>query len=329
MSAGLTVLATDGFAGNRALMQRFCPELGDPFHGGVSTATGDSIGWLEPLGVELRNMGACLRHGQVTLRGTRVNPALPWLGAVLVNRRGERFVDEQAHGYSGLAGVVQAQPDERAVMVWDDEADATAQNSEMMRESADAGALRTASDVDTLAAELGVDAGRLATALEPLPGRRRLAGPFHYAWLTHGVLTTQGGAAIDPTGQGAAHRRHDGARAASRRRCRRRPGRRGLQRVQLGQRAAVRVRDGLDRRQRGGRPVTSCSHRGRRRGRPRSGRVDPRPSWSATDAAADRICATHCRATEPGTPCGSWRARSTMTAFPSGPSTGTTIDPRP
>lgn len=201
VTAGLTVLATDGFAGNRALMQRFCPELGDPFHGGVSTATGDSIGWLEPLGVELRNMGACLRHGQVTLRGTRVNPALPWLGAVLVNRRGERFVDEQAHGYSGLAGVVQAQPDARAVMVWDDEADQTAQNSEMMRESADAGALRTASDVDALAAQLGVDAGRLATSLAPLPGRRALAGPFHYAWLTHGVLTTQGGAAVDASGR--------------------------------------------------------------------------------------------------------------------------------
>ena len=207
VSAGLTVLATDGFAGNRALMQRFCPELGDPFHGGVSTATGDSIGWLEPLGVELRNMAACLRHGQVTLRGTRVNPALPWLGAVLVNRLGERFVDEQAHGYSGLAGVVQAQPDARAVMVWDGEADATAQNSEMMRESSDAGALRTASDVDSLAAELGMDAGRLSTALEPLPGRRALAGPFHYAWLTHGVLTTQGGAAVDATGRVL---RHDG-----------------------------------------------------------------------------------------------------------------------
>ena len=122
VSARVTMLATDGFAGNRALMQRFCPELGDPFHGGVGTATGDSVGWLEPLGVELRNMGACLRHGQVTLHGTRVNPALPWLGAILVNRRGERFVDEQAYGYSGLAGVIQAQPDERAVMIWDDEA---------------------------------------------------------------------------------------------------------------------------------------------------------------------------------------------------------------
>ena len=201
VTAGTTVLATDGFAGNRALMQEFCAELGDPFHGGVSTATGDSIGWLRPLGAEFRNMSACLRHGQVTLHGTRVNPALPWLGAVLVNRRGQRFVDEQAHGYSGLAGVIQAQPNERAVMIWDAEAQQTAQHSEMMRESQEAGALQTAPDVATLADALRLDAMALAQALTPLPGRRALIGPFHYAWLTHGVLTTQGGAAIDTTGQ--------------------------------------------------------------------------------------------------------------------------------
>ncbi|HEX6056346.1 MAG TPA: FAD-binding protein [Intrasporangium sp.] len=201
VQAGVTVVATDGFAGNRALMQEYCAELGDPFHGGVSTATGDSIGWLSPLGAEFRNMSACLRHGQVTLRGTRVNPALPWLGAVLVNRRGERFVDEQAFGYSGLAGVIQAQPDERAVMIWDAEAQQTAQHSEMMRESEQAGALLDAPDVVSLAEALRLDPLALALALEPLPGRRALVGPFHYAWLTHGVLTTQGGAAIDTTGR--------------------------------------------------------------------------------------------------------------------------------
>lgn len=201
VSARTTVLATDGFAANRTLMREFCAELGEPFHGGVSTATGDSVAWLRSLGADFRNMGACLRHGQVTLRGTRINPALPWLGAVLVNTRGDRFVDEQAYGYSGLAGVVQAQPGERAVMVWDDEADLIAQRSEMMRESAAAGALARADDVACLASALRLDPGALATALEPGPGRRALAAPFHYAWLTHGVLATQGGAAVDPTGR--------------------------------------------------------------------------------------------------------------------------------
>lgn len=201
VSAGTTVLATDGFAGNRALMREFCAELGDPFHGGVSTATGDSVAWLRELGVEFRNMGACLRHGQVTTRGTRINPNLPWLGAVLVNTRGERFVDEQAHGYSGLAPHVAAQTDERALMVWDAEADHVATHSEMMRDSAKAGALGRAPDIASLAEGVRMDPPLLARALEPLAGRRRLVAPFHHAWLTHGVLTTQGGAAIDTRGR--------------------------------------------------------------------------------------------------------------------------------
>jgi fumarate reductase flavoprotein subunit len=201
VSAGTTVLATDGFAGNRALMREFCAELGDPFHGGVSTATGDAVTWLRDLDVEFRNMGACLRHGQVTIHGTRVNPNLPWLGAVLVNTRGERFVDEQAHGYSGLAPHVAAQPNERALMVWDDEADLVASHSEMMRDSAKAGALGSAPDLATLAEEVRMDPLLLDRALDPIAGRRRLVAPFHFAWLTHGVLTTQGGAAIDTHGR--------------------------------------------------------------------------------------------------------------------------------
>ena len=168
-------------------------------------------------------MGACLRHGQVTLRGTRVNPALPWLGAVLVNRRGERFVDEQAHGYSGLAGVVQAQPDERAVMVWDDEArpdrPALRDDARVRAGRGAAHGLRRrqprrrppASTPAALAAALAA-AARPAGPRRPLP--LRLADPRR---------------ADDPGRRrhrrqraGAAHRRHHGSRAACRRRRRRR-----------------------------------------------------------------------------------------------------------
>lgn len=70
----------------------------------------------------------------------------------------------------------------------------------MMRESERAGALRTAPDVTSLARALRLDPGVLQTSLRPLPGRRALVAPFHFAWLTHGVLATQGGAAIDPQG---------------------------------------------------------------------------------------------------------------------------------
>lgn len=196
--ATTTVVATDGFANNPDLMRRFASALGTPFYGGVSTSTGDSIAWLEPLGAEWTHMEACLRHGQVTLgHGTRVNPALPWAGAVLINTEGARFVDEQAFGYSGLAGQIQAQPGERALMVWDEQAMAETITSEMMRDSLAAGAIHQAEDVADLSRQVGIPQESLAKAMRPVQGRRPQQGRLHHTWLTHGVLTTQGGALID------------------------------------------------------------------------------------------------------------------------------------
>jgi len=38
-------------------------------------------------------------------------------------------------------------------------------------------------------------------ALRPLSGRRPLTAPYHLAWVTHGVLATQGGVVVDPLGR--------------------------------------------------------------------------------------------------------------------------------
>lgn len=200
--AETVVLATDGFAANPSLMARFCGDLGDPFYGGVSTSTGDAVAWLERVGARFRNMGACLRSGLVVVgHGTRVSPALQFNGAVLVNTDGERFVDEAAHGYSSMAGVLRAQPGERAAMVWDAEAMAVTRESEMMRDCLAAGAIRDLPDLAAVGAALGLSSEDAARVLAPLPGRRALGAPFHLAWVTHGVLTTQGGVVVDPSGR--------------------------------------------------------------------------------------------------------------------------------
>jgi fumarate reductase flavoprotein subunit len=200
--AGTVVLATDGFAASTSLMARFCGELGDPFYGGVSTSTGDAVEWLERVGAGFRNMGACLRSGLVVVgHGTRVSPALQFNGAVLVNTDGERFVDETAHGYSSMAGILQGQPGERAAMVWDAEAMAVTRESEMMRDCLAAGAIRDLPNLAVVAGALGLSEAEAARVLAPLPGRRALTAPFHLAWVTHGVLTTQGGVVVDPSGR--------------------------------------------------------------------------------------------------------------------------------
>ncbi|GAA0545849.1 FAD-dependent oxidoreductase [Actinomadura livida] len=196
------VLATDGFANNPALVGEHLPHLGTPFYGGVSTSTGDALGWALRLGARLRNMGAGLRSGLVVAgHGTRVSPALPFNGAVLVDRDGERFVDEESKGYSSMAGVLRRRPGERAAMVWDAAAMAATRESEMMRESLAAGAVRDCPTIEDLAGALGRTVEETERALTPLPGRRRLTAPYHLAWVTHGLLTTQGGLVIDPGGR--------------------------------------------------------------------------------------------------------------------------------
>jgi fumarate reductase flavoprotein subunit len=194
------VLACDGFAANPALMREHCALLGDPFYGGVSTSTGDAVGWLVELGVELRHLGACLRHGLVVDgHGTRLSPALPFYGAVLVGADGRRFVDETSVGYSGLAGVLQARPGHRAVLIWDEHAMAAIGESELMRESVAAGAFRGYADAPAVAGAFGLDPSAVAESLRARD--RALAPPFYAATVTHGVLATQGGAVVDADGR--------------------------------------------------------------------------------------------------------------------------------
>ena len=204
--AGAVVLACDGFANNPELTRTHLSHLGSPFYGGVSTATGDALGWVEPFGARLRNMGAALRSGLVVVgHGTRVSPALQFSGAVLLDTEGRRFLDEESKGYSALAGILQQQPGECAAMVWDDLAMERTRESELMRASIDAGAVRRAGSTAELAAQLGLDETLVASALEPLPARRRLVPPYHLAWVTHGILATQGGLVVDAGGRVLGH----------------------------------------------------------------------------------------------------------------------------
>lgn len=200
--AGAVVLASDGFAGSPALVKEHLGHLGSPFYGGVATATGDALGWATGLGARLRNMGAGLRSGLVVVgHGTRVSPALPFNGAVLVDESGRRFVDEESKGYSSMAGILQRQPGERAAMVWDATAMAATQDSEMMRECRATGAIRDLATVEEVADALGLPVATMRSALTARPGRRQLVAPFHLARVTHGLLASQGGLVIDRRGR--------------------------------------------------------------------------------------------------------------------------------
>ncbi|MGW1026450.1 FAD-dependent oxidoreductase [Streptomyces sp. NPDC002577] len=212
-AARAVVLAADGFAANPDMMAEHCPDAAGAFHGGVSTSTGDAIRWGLELGAATRNMGSFLGHGLVVPgHGTRLNPVLPFLGALLVGTDGRRFADEKAQGYSKLGRIIAGQPGGRALLIWDERAHKAAMHSELMRESAAAGAFRRHETPAALATATGLPESALA---ETLAGFRSVSvvddpsgtdhGPLHFplyaGWVTRGVLTTQGGLLVDTLGR--------------------------------------------------------------------------------------------------------------------------------
>ena len=204
------VLATDGFGNNTELLQRYCPDAVDAFYGGASTSTGDGINMGLDAGAALGNMTGYLGHGMVVAGvGTRLNPNLPFLGAAMVDESGQRFCDERAQGYSKLAGIIRKQPGGRVALIWDEPAMTKARHSELMRESEAANAYKRFQSVQEMALSLGIPVGSLTKTMATFKAQsdlversdERLKAPLYAAWITHGILTTQGGLMIDVKGR--------------------------------------------------------------------------------------------------------------------------------
>jgi fumarate reductase flavoprotein subunit len=121
-------------------------------------------------------------QGHVNLGGrTRLGMALPRLGAILLNRKGERFVDE-AIGPSELAAVVLAQPGGMALEVFDKRIHDTAMSQGPYREAWEAGEVKVVDDLR----EFGLP-----------PVEMKFEKPIYAAWVTGALAHTQGGLAVD------------------------------------------------------------------------------------------------------------------------------------
>lgn len=206
------LLATGGFAANRALLEEFIPHMAGALHIGAGPNDGCAIVWARQFGARLALMDGYQGQGHVNPgTRTRLGMALPGLGAFMVNADGLRFVREDV-GPSELAARVLAQPGGVALEVFDQRIHDIAMRQGPYREAWSAGVVRVAQDPDGLACQAKIDPQSFVRTFEAFREMARKAGgdplgrirfgaplapPLYAAWVTGALAHTQGGLGVD------------------------------------------------------------------------------------------------------------------------------------
>jgi fumarate reductase flavoprotein subunit len=206
--AGKVILAVNGFAGNRDLVGRFCPEIAGASYFGALGSTGEAAIWGEEIGAGLSNMSAYQGYAAVAHpHGSLLSWTTIEKGGFILNDKGERFGDESI-GYSGFARIVLSQGD-FCYAVFDQRIFDIASQEEEFLELARYGGLKTGDTVSDVAKAFDVDATAATRTLEAYNrmasgevsdpfGRRDyglapLMPPFYGCRVVSGLFHTQGG----------------------------------------------------------------------------------------------------------------------------------------
>jgi fumarate reductase flavoprotein subunit len=208
LSCDAVILACNGFGGNADMVKQYLPAMRDAQYAGHGGNDGSAMTWGQQLGAELADMGAYQGHGSWAIpQGSLISWALMMEGGVQINTLGERFHDE-TQGYSEAAVQVLNQPEGVAWNVFDNALLHFAQDFPDFVAAQAAGAVKSAADIESLAAIVGCPIKSLeqtllsvqASATADRWGRtfkRALQAPFHAIKVTGALFHTQGGLNIN------------------------------------------------------------------------------------------------------------------------------------
>jgi fumarate reductase flavoprotein subunit len=214
--ADKVILAVNGYAGNRDLVARFCPEIAGAAYFGAHGSTGEAVLWGEKVGAGLANMAAYQGYAAVAHpHGSLLSWTTIEKGGILLNDRAERFGDESI-GYSGYARHVLAQG-AFCHAVFDERIFAIASQEEEFVELAQYGGVKPADDIRAIAKIHGLDADAAASAFDAYNaaasgraadpfGRRDfglapLTGKLYGCRVVPGLFHTQGGLQVGLNGE--------------------------------------------------------------------------------------------------------------------------------
>lgn len=194
------VLAAGGFGKNQSMMTKYLPKLaGMPCLSGAGSK-GDGIKMGIEVGAELLNMDAAelysLGSAKRGLRILGVSEAMA-KGAILVNKNGQRFVDE-SKGYVLTAPPVMRQPGEVALLIFDE---GILKNVTKLHRYIDKylhmGLFQYGKVASELATAAGIDPQCLQETVKPyFP-----SGSLYGTWVKSVVIQTMGGLRVNGRAQ--------------------------------------------------------------------------------------------------------------------------------
>jgi len=208
----VVVLATNGFAADPGLVERYIPEIGHGVYFGGDRSRGDALRIGQAIGADVGYLDAYQGHGSLaTPHNILVTWAVVMHGGILVNAEGRRFGDESV-GYSEYAVPVLEQPEGTAWVVFDRRIDRQCTVFRDYQDLAEAKAIRWADSVEALAARIHCEPGNLAATLAAAAsaaesatadefGRTAweepLEPPYAAVKVTGALFHTQGGLRVD------------------------------------------------------------------------------------------------------------------------------------
>ncbi|MDR3524278.1 MAG: FAD-dependent oxidoreductase [Acetobacteraceae bacterium] len=207
------ILACNGYGGNRTLVSRYIPAMGDALYFGHPGNQGDALLWGEALGAASRDLSGHQGHGSVAHpAGILITWATITEGGMQVNMRGNRFSDEST-GYSEQGARVLAEPGGMVWSVYDTRIAAIARQFEDYRQAEAVGIVLQENDVPALARRMGVPVAALQASLDEIEACKRgeqpdpfgrdftgvppLTPPYCAIRVTGALFHTQGGLEID------------------------------------------------------------------------------------------------------------------------------------
>lgn len=213
LGCGALVLACSGFSGNPERVKHYMPELAGVDHFGHAGNQGDALAWGIALGAKAADLAAYQGHGSVaTPHGILITWALMMEGGVQVNALGERFSNEHA-GYSEQCVSVLAQPGRVAWNIYDERLHRLGLEFPDYRDAVEAGAIKSAPQLDSLASQTGLPAVSLKRTVQhatdfaagkardpfgrDFSSARPLTPPYYAVKVTGALFHTQGGLEVD------------------------------------------------------------------------------------------------------------------------------------